>query len=93
MISVYNEKQVCDLQLCKRKLEDADKQLLLKTISKKPKLRLYKQIMCEDGVENYVKLNLTSGERSMIAQIKMGILPIRIETGRFTNVCIYFDPS
>ena len=88
MISVYNEKQVCDLQLCKRKLENEDKQLLLQSISKKPKLRLFKQIMCEEGVENYVKLNLTSGERSMIAQIRMGILPIRIETGRFTNMKI-----
>ena len=44
--------------------------------------------MCEMGPERYVQLNLSSGERSMVAQIRMGILPIRIETGRFTNLKI-----
>ena len=44
--------------------------------------------MCKEEVERYVKLNMSSRERSIIAQIRMGILPIRIETGRFTNLKI-----
>ena len=86
MIDIYKDKQLCNLQLCESKLESTDKQTLLDSISKKPKLRLFKEVMCEDGAERYVKLNLTSGERSMIAQIRMGILPIRVETGRYTNM-------
>ncbi|XP_053387326.1 uncharacterized protein LOC123542028 [Mercenaria mercenaria] len=32
--------------------------------------------------ENYVKLNLKRNERSLLAQLRCGILPLRIETGR-----------
>ena len=88
MLEIYNSRHICDLQLCKTKLECIDRQSIVNEIGKKPKLRLYKQIMCEKGPETYVKLNLTSGERSMVAQSRMGILPIRIETGRFTNMKI-----
>jgi hypothetical protein len=49
-------------------------------------LRLYKEVKTNMDAELYVKLNLTSSERSMLAQLRMGILPIRIETGRFTNM-------
>ena len=40
------------------------------------------------GVENYVKLNLTRPQRSILAQVRFGILPLYIETGRYTNVKI-----
>ena len=33
--------------------------------------------------EEYVKINLKRRERSVLAQFRLGILPIRIETGRF----------
>ena len=33
--------------------------------------------------ENYLLLNLTGKERSLMAQFRCGILPLRIETGRF----------
>ena len=33
--------------------------------------------------EEYVKINLKRNERSVLAQFRLGILPIRIETGRF----------
>ena len=36
-------------------------------------------------LENYVSLNLTKHERSTIAQLRCGILPLRIETGRYIN--------
>ena len=40
----------------------------------------------EIKTENYIKFNLTPGQRSIIAQIRLGILPIAIETGRFNNI-------
>ena len=33
----------------------------------------------------YVKINLASSERSVLAQIRFGVLPLHIETGRFNN--------
>ena len=34
----------------------------------------------------YVTLNLTPSERSFLAQIRSGTLPLEIETGRFRNI-------
>ena len=37
------------------------------------------------GIENYITYNLSSSERSAMAQFRFGILPLNIETGRFRN--------
>ena len=57
-------------------------------IENKPKLRTYKNIKCSFGTEEYVKMNLTRPQRSILAQIRLGILPLFIETGRYTGVKI-----
>ena len=36
-------------------------------------------------VEKYVKINLASSERSVLAQITFGMLPLHIESGGFSN--------
>ena len=52
----------------------------------KSMLRTYKQIVSGDITELYVKVNINACERSVLAQLRMGILPIRIEIGRLTNL-------
>ena len=79
---------LCDINLVKDKLCKLDKDDIKKEISKKPKLRLFKQICEVESSERYVKLNISSSERSLLAQLRMGILPLRIETGRFSNLKI-----
>ena len=37
-------------------------------------------------VENYVKLNMHRSLRSVIAQFRCGILPLRVETGRYSRL-------
>ena len=37
------------------------------------------------GIENYIKYNLSSSERSAVAQFIFGILPLNTETGGFRN--------
>ena len=49
-------------------------------------LHLYREINQYLVVEKYVRLNLTSNQRSLLAQLRIGILPIRVETGRFNNM-------
>ncbi len=51
----------------------------------KPKLRtnvLFKENYC---TENYVKYSMSYQQRSLIAQLRLGILPIHIETGRLRD--------
>lgn len=48
-----------------------------------PKLRTYVLFKKEYESENYVSLDLNRSLRSYIAQIRCGILPLRVETGRY----------
>ena len=50
-------------------------------INSKPKLRTYKMFKTLFIAEDYLKLNTNRQQRSLMAQLRCGILPIRIETG------------
>ena len=52
----------------------------------KPKLRTYREIKYDYSTENYVSYNLTKKKRSLCAQIRGGILPLNIETGRYVGL-------
>ena len=51
------------------------------------------------NTESYLKINLSRSERSFMAQFRCGILPLRIETGRFRNedvserLCVLCDSN
>jgi len=51
----------------------------------KPKLRTYSKLKNELTFEPYLTANLPRYDRSLLAQIRLGILPLRIETGRFVR--------
>ncbi len=53
--------------------------------SYKAKLDVYKNIKEEFGVEKYLQINIDKFEKSLLSQVRYGILPLRVETGRFTN--------
>ena len=97
MENVFYGRQICDLNEISSKLRNCQKISWLENVNKKPKLRSYITFKSEFGEENYLKINLTRTERSMLAQFRCGILPIRIETGRFRNEalpdrrCIFCD--
>ena len=50
-----------------------------------PKLHIYKEFKTNYGLENYIAFNLSHQERSYLVQYRCGILPLRVETGRFRN--------
>ena len=53
-------------------------------IQQKPKLRTYIRIKSVFGTEDYLKLPCISrSKKSLLAQLRLGTLPLRIETGRF----------
>ena len=57
-------------------------------IENKPKLRTYVKFKHTLDSENYVTANLCRKKRSLMAQFRMGILPLKIETGRFSRTPI-----
>ena len=50
-----------------------------------PKLRTYKLFKKEYTPEPYVTAHLSRAERSFMAQFRIGILPLHVETGRYKN--------
>jgi hypothetical protein len=65
----------------------------------KPKLRVYRLFKQSLFTENYVLINLSRFERSVAAQFRSGILPLRIETGRYQGesenerICVFCDAN
>ena len=53
------------------------------SISTKPKLRTYVKFKCHISTENYVSQNINKYERSLLAKLRSGTLPLAVETGRF----------
>ena len=45
----------------------------------------YRSIKKDFGVEKYLELNISKYEKSLLSQLRYGVLPLRIETGRFVN--------
>ena len=58
----------------------------LRMVQYKSKLYLYTTFKEEFGTENYCSLNLNRTQRSLIAKLRLGILPINIETGRHAGL-------
>ena len=82
--SFINRLQV-DISDCREKLVSRQQAQWLRTVMEKPKLRFYAVFKNSLKSEKYVEMNLSSYERSVLAQIRLGILKLHIETGRFTN--------
>ncbi len=63
-----------------------DKQSWKTNVTKVPKLRTY--IKYKDGylTETYAYKVYDRGQRSIMAQFRSGILPLSIETGRYTYI-------
>ena len=88
MQNVYNDKVSCDLVEFKDTLDKCYSLVWKEEIYKKPKLRFYVQFKNDFHTESYIKINLSSKEKSYLSQLRLGILPIAIETGRYRQVPI-----
>ena len=86
MERLYIDKQECNLVKCAEKLKTNYMEEWKKIVEKKSKLRTYKEIKNDFGLEKYAELDLTRSQCSVLAQIRCGILPIQIEVGRFTRI-------
>ena len=80
---VFYDRQVVNIQTAKVKLLQVQETKWKELSQRKPKLRTYISFKPTLTSEKYCTLNLTPSERSLMAQLRCGILPLHIETGRF----------
>ncbi len=88
MEHVYTTKTVFNLDFMKTECKKIDESQWLASLPLKPKLRTYILYKMSFITEDYVKYCLNRRKRSLTAEIRIGTLPLHIETGRFRNVKI-----
>ena len=86
--NLFYNREPCDINVISKKLMNIQEENWQRGLLMKPKLRFYRLFKTVLQVENYAKYNLTASQRSFMAQLRLGILPLHIETGRFRNTKI-----
>lgn len=83
LIHYYDSKSIVDLKTVEQAVRNYYCSIWSASVRTVPKLRTYTSFKTCFDLEHYLKLNLARNERSMLAQFRVGIFPIRLETGRF----------
>ena len=78
--------EVYDLELNKKIVQSKCQEDWLKNVSMKPKLRSYVMLKNIFKSERFVKMAHSKMSCSIFPQLRLGILPLEIETGRFQNI-------
>lgn len=86
MPDVFVERTECDLSNVTQRYHTLADNEWSTDLLDKPKLRNYRLFKERIECEPYVSMNLDRIDRSFLAQYRMGILPIAVETGRYKNV-------
>ena len=85
MENAFHAKQPVSLDLSEQKMMEIFTLEWKVKIEQTPKLRTYKHFKDEFGTECYVYKIHDRSQRSILAQLRSGILPLQIEIGRFSN--------
>ncbi len=96
---VSHVNQICsetDLKHCFSRNTEIDLKLVTEKLQEKfaskwqnscnmAKLDLYREIKTTFGVAKYLTLNIDRYEKALLSQLRYGILPLRVETGRYVG--------
>ncbi len=82
---LYKNVNVVNIDHVKECLIDTWESEWKTAVTNKSKLKLYKSIKHKFEVEKYLLLNIDKYEKSLLSQLRYGILPLRTETGRYVN--------
>lgn len=74
------------LTLAHNKFLDKNRHTWQSEAYQKPKLRTFVQIHDFESKQLLVKCDLTRYQRSLVSQLKLGILPLKIETDRYQGI-------
>jgi hypothetical protein len=83
LMEFFDNKSVIYLSEAHSKLNNYYSRLWSSDVQRVSKLRTYITFKSVFSCEDYLKLNLKRNELSLLAQLRFGILPLRIETGRY----------
>ncbi len=86
LIDYWNANRIIPLDTVKAKIDEQFQINWRHNCSTKPKLRTYVTFKNNVEVASHIACNLPKYERSLISQLRLGILPLRIETGRYANL-------
>jgi hypothetical protein len=81
----FNNRTAVSLTLLQDTIKTWYNNIWSRDIQNVPKLRTYRLFKNNCECEDYVTLNLKRNERAILSQFRCGILPLRIETGRFNG--------
>ena len=81
----YETKNLCNLNFLEIKLSAMNETQWKDNLHKKPKLIFYQKLKNSYSSEKYVIQNLILSLRSSFAQLRFGVLPLHVETGRFST--------
>jgi hypothetical protein len=81
----YENKTIVNYIEAKEKIISYYSSIWYQDVQMVPKLRTYRTFKTNFKCEEYMSLNLKRNERSLLAQFRCGILPLRIETGRYVG--------
>ena len=83
LTSVYDSKVAVNIRNVKSQLTTIIEKEWKLELESKPKLRLYKTFKTTFKTEGYLYRHLKRQDRSLLAQFRTGVLPLRIEIGRY----------
>ena len=86
LLTYWNENKPVPLDLAKTKVKEQFRADWEHHCATKPKLRTYVTFKNDINVATHINCNMPKYDRSLVSQLRLGILPLRIETGRFSNL-------
>ena len=86
LLTIFQNKSSCSIDIVKQRLKSYSEDGWIEKCIAMPKLRSYRLYKHEYKAESYVIMHLPKFERSLVAQLRAGILPLKLETGRFRNI-------
>ena len=99
MADLFYEQNYCVLKETETKLYELCALQWKESLTSFRKLRTYVKHKVEYKEESYLTCNLSKSRRSLLAQLRLGVLPLAIETGRYTGesielrVCVVCDSN
>ena len=79
------ENDYVDIDALTSRLKVLNRNIWLVNAQTMSKLEVFLEVVDRDNEQVIVKSNLGRRERSLVTKIKCGVLPLRVETGRFKN--------
>jgi hypothetical protein len=77
--------QTVNMSIVQEAIDRLNLQWVEISVNNAEKLRTYRMFNIDNKTKDYVYMFLSRRQRSLLSQLRLGVLPLRIETGRYTQ--------